>query len=172
MVNRIGYPDNHKLSKDEWATEVTNELNKEVDFGIDINTTINSITISSNVLNNVNGDYIYQLLKDGNLLVETAPKSDNDHTFQVSEEGTYTVKVTAPNKCSFEGSIEIIKPEPINFSAVTTKNISCSNGMIEFTTSGGTPIYNYAIWSYNGIQKYASINTIPIIEFFTKTGYK
>ena len=35
----------------------TNELNKEVDFGIDINTTINSITISSNVLNNVNGDY-------------------------------------------------------------------------------------------------------------------
>ena len=57
MVNRIGYPDNHKLSKDEWATEVTNELNKEVDFGIDINTTINSITISSNVLNNVNGDY-------------------------------------------------------------------------------------------------------------------
>jgi len=57
MVNRIGYPDNHKLSKDEWATEVSNELNQEVDFGIDINSTINSITISSNILNNVNGDY-------------------------------------------------------------------------------------------------------------------
>ena len=57
MVNRIGYPNNHKLSKDEWANEVANELNKEADFGIDINTTINSITISSNVLNNVNGNY-------------------------------------------------------------------------------------------------------------------
>jgi hypothetical protein len=57
MVNRIGYPDNHRLSKDEWAAEVSNELNKEVDFGITINTTTNSITIDSKVLNNINGDY-------------------------------------------------------------------------------------------------------------------
>ena len=57
MVNRIGYPDNHRLSKDEWAAEVSNELNKEVDFGITINTTTNSITIDSKVLNNLNGDY-------------------------------------------------------------------------------------------------------------------
>jgi len=57
MVNRIGYPNNHKLGKDEWATEVLNELNKEVNFGININTTTNSITINSKVLNNVNGDY-------------------------------------------------------------------------------------------------------------------
>ena len=118
-------------------------------------------------VNNVDGDYIYQLLKDGNLLVETAPKADNDHTFQVSEAGVYTVKVTAPNNCSFEGTVEITKPEPINFSAVATKDISCTNGIIDFNTSGGTPIYNYAIWSYNGVEKYASVNTIPIIEFFT-----
>ena len=57
MVNRIGYPDNHRLSKDEWAAEVSNELNKEVNFGITINTTTNSITIDSKVLNNINGDY-------------------------------------------------------------------------------------------------------------------
>ena len=57
MVNRIGYPDNHRLSKNEWAAEVSNELNKEVDFGITINTTTNSITIDSKVLNNINGDY-------------------------------------------------------------------------------------------------------------------
>ena len=80
MVNRIGYPDNHKLSKDEWATEVSNELNKEFNFGIDINSTINSITISSKVLNNTNGDYnlavcltesnIINWQKDGSLNVE------------------------------------------------------------------------------------------------------
>ena len=57
MVNRIGYPNNHKLGKDEWATEVSNELNKEVTFGININTTTNFITIDSKVLNNINGDY-------------------------------------------------------------------------------------------------------------------
>ena len=120
-------------------------------------------------VNNVDGEYIYQLLKDGNLLVETAPKADNDHTFQVSDEGTYTVKVTAPNNCTFEGTVDIIKPDPITFSAVATKDISCTNGMIEFNTTGGTPLYNYAIWSYNGVQKYANVNTIPIIEFFTNS---
>ena len=41
--------------------------------------------------------------------------------------------------------------------------------MIEFNTTGGTPLYNYAIWSYNGVQKYANVNTIPIIEFFTNS---
>ena len=57
MVNRIGYPDNHKLGKGEWAAEVSTELNKEVDFGININTTTHSITIGSKILNNVNGNY-------------------------------------------------------------------------------------------------------------------
>ena len=40
MVNRTGYPDNHKLGKDELANAVTNELNKEINFGIMINLAI------------------------------------------------------------------------------------------------------------------------------------
>lgn len=118
-------------------------------------------------VNNVDGEYVYQLLKDGQLLSETSPKIDNDHTFVVSEAGVYTVKVTAPNSCSFEGNVTITKPEPLALTAVTTKNISCTNGRIDLTTTGGNPIYNYAIWSIDGVELYANPTTIPIIEFFT-----
>ena len=83
MVNRIGYPDNHKLSKDEWATEVSNELNKEVDFGIDINTTINAITISSKVLNNINGDYnLVVCLTESNIINWQKDGQDNIEDYQ------------------------------------------------------------------------------------------
>ncbi len=57
MVNRIGFPDSHKLGKNEWASAVINELDKDPDFGITINTTTNSITINTKVLNNINADY-------------------------------------------------------------------------------------------------------------------
>ena len=62
MINRIGYPTNgHKFGKNEWLTAVITELEKETDFGISI-TTNNSgneglITINSEILNNINGDY-------------------------------------------------------------------------------------------------------------------
>ena len=123
-------------------------------------------------VNNVDGDYIYRLEKDGNLISETSPKADNDHSFTVSEEGIYTVKVIATNNCSFEGTVEISKPDPISITATNIKDISCTNGIIELTAVGGTPIYNYAVWSYNGVEMYASPNTIPIIEFFTDNTFE
>ncbi|EAQ42737.1 T9SS type B sorting domain-containing protein [Polaribacter sp. MED152] len=143
------------------------EKNIEVDLIVDqIHCSDSDGTIRVQV-NNVDGEYVYQLFKGGQLLSETSPKIDNDHTFVVSEAGIYTVKVTAPNNCSFEGDVTITKPEPLALTAVTTKNISCTNGRIDLTTIGGTPIYNYAIWSIDGVELYANPTTIPIIEFFT-----
>ena len=62
MVNRIGYPTNlHKLGKNEWLAAVITELEKDIDFGVSIttNNTGNEgvITINSEILNNINGDY-------------------------------------------------------------------------------------------------------------------
>ena len=56
MVNRIGFPDNHKLGKDEWAATVANELKKEIDFKIYISSDEASISITSEVQNNINAD--------------------------------------------------------------------------------------------------------------------
>jgi hypothetical protein len=58
MINRIGYQDeSHKLGKDEWATTVANELKKEIDFKIYISSDETSISITSEVQNNINADY-------------------------------------------------------------------------------------------------------------------
>ena len=69
MVNRIGYPDNHKLGKDEWASAVAEELTKELKFGINIKSSNDSITISSRVLNNISGGYnIVVCLTESNII--------------------------------------------------------------------------------------------------------
>ena len=57
MVNRIGYPDNHKLGKDEWASAVALELKKEINFKIYISSDDNSISITSEVQNNISSEY-------------------------------------------------------------------------------------------------------------------
>ena len=57
MVNRIGFPENHKIGKDEWASSVANELKKEIDFKIYISSDSIDISITSEAQKNINGDY-------------------------------------------------------------------------------------------------------------------
>ena len=115
---------------------------------------------------NVPGDYTYKLFKDGSLLATIGPKPENDHKFAVSEAGNYTVEVTTQDGCSFTGDVTFTKPEPLVLTAVTLKDISCTDGTIELNSYGGTPNYNYAIWSYNGVDLYNSVNDIPFSDFF------
>lgn len=73
MVNRIGYPNEHRLGKDEWLARVITELEKEVDFGISITTNITGnegvITINTEILNNINGDYnLVVCLSESNII--------------------------------------------------------------------------------------------------------
>ena len=57
MVNRIGYPSDHRLGKDEWLARVITELEKEINFGISITVNEGMITVNTEILNNINGDY-------------------------------------------------------------------------------------------------------------------
>ena len=58
MVNRIGFQDNnHKIGKDEWSSAVALELKKDIDFKIYITSDENSISIISEVQNNINSNY-------------------------------------------------------------------------------------------------------------------
>ena len=83
MVNRSGYPDNHKLGKDEWANTVTDELNKEIDFGITINSDANSITVNSEILNNNTGEYnIVICLTENNIINWQKDGQENVEDYQ------------------------------------------------------------------------------------------
>ena len=57
MVNRTLYPDGHKLGKDEWAAAVNIELAKDVDFGISISANNTTISVTTEVVNNINNVY-------------------------------------------------------------------------------------------------------------------
>ena len=58
MINRIGYQDeSHKLGKDEWASTVALELKKDIDFTLHISSDENSISIISEVQNNISSEY-------------------------------------------------------------------------------------------------------------------
>ena len=56
MVNRIG-GQSPTLGKDEWAAVVTNELKKEIDFEINISSNSESITVTSDIQNNITGNF-------------------------------------------------------------------------------------------------------------------
>ena len=57
MINRAGYPENHKLGAGEWAAAVLEELTKDTTFTIDISSNESSISITSVVQKNINGEY-------------------------------------------------------------------------------------------------------------------
>jgi hypothetical protein len=140
MVNRIGYPNEHKLGKDEWSDAAITELEKEIDFGISIISDINgdngTITINTELLNDVNGDYkLVVCLTESNIInwqkdIEADPEDiefyEHNHTLRTilldesfSPSSTYTAG-------------EIIEtPITINLSSLEQSNIEYS------TTQGG-----------------------------------
>ncbi|WP_299670578.1 T9SS type B sorting domain-containing protein [uncultured Polaribacter sp.] len=120
-------------------------------------------------VDNIAGDYTYKLYKDGNLLSTVGPIADNDYSFDVSQAGFYSVEVTASNSCNFIGEVTFTKPSPLDLSATATKSINCLDGSIELNPSGGVPIYNFAIWSYNGTNLYSDADAIPVSDFFTSS---
>ena len=61
--------------------------------------------------------------------------------------GTYQVTITDANGCSKSDSIVLTEPQfPISYS-FTTSDVTCrdgSNGVVNLTVMGGTPLYSYA----------------------------
>ncbi|WP_408025202.1 beta strand repeat-containing protein [Tenacibaculum sediminilitoris] len=129
-------------------------------------------------VNNVPGNYTYELLQGGSVVGTNGPTTNNDFTFDVSSGGLYTVRVTTP-ECTASEIIDIIEPNELVLSALKTKDITClsgsSDGIIELTASGGTidtssgNNYNFAIWTSQGTDLYANASDVPSGAFLTPT---
>ncbi len=130
------------------------------DFAVDITTTDTNCNglgeIAISVLD-VNPQYYYEISQGGTTIDTFGPSNDNNYTFENLNDGTYDVLVTTDDGCSYSEQVTILDRTDLDLAAVLTKNIDCTDGVITVTGSGGfpNPDYNYAIWSYNGVDRYS-----------------
>ncbi|WP_115900801.1 SprB repeat-containing protein, partial [Tenacibaculum gallaicum] len=127
-------------------------------------------------VNNVPGDYTYELLQGGSVVGTEGPTANNDFTFNVTDGGAYTVRVTTP-QCTATEMIVINEPDELVLTALKTKDITCesgsSDGIIQLTASGGTldtssgNNYNFAVWTSQGTDLYTNPSDIPNTAFLT-----
>ena len=84
MVNRIGIPDeSHILGKDEWASVVATELQKEIDFLITIDADTNKINISILLENNIINNYkLFVCLTESNIINWQQDGSENIQDYE------------------------------------------------------------------------------------------
>nr|WP_299386183.1 T9SS type B sorting domain-containing protein [Allomuricauda sp.] len=136
------------------------------DFQVDIDTKDTDCNglgeISISVLN-VEPQYYYEISQGGTVVDTFGPSTDNNYTFVNLNDGVYDVEVTTDDGCLHTEQVTINDVTDLAVTAVTTKNIDCTEGVITVTGTGGfpNPDYYYAIWSYNGVDLYASVGDIP-----------
>ncbi|MEP5429583.1 MAG: hypothetical protein ABJP86_10605, partial [Flavobacteriaceae bacterium] len=123
---------------------------------------------------NVEAQYYYEISQGG---VDTfGPSNDNNYTFVNLNDGVYNVSISTDDGCTYSEQVTINDVTDLALTALTTKNIDCTDGVITVTGSGGfpNPDYAYAIWSYNGVDLYATVGDIPgsayqVVNDFTFT---
>jgi hypothetical protein len=73
--------------------------------------------------------------------------SNTTQTIHVISPGTYTVTIHPANGCDFTLSITVTSATTLSFTASGTPPscVSCNDGIINFTTTGGSPAYTYNI---------------------------
>jgi len=156
MVNRSGYPNSHKLGKNEWLTAVITELEKEIDFGVSIttNNTENegAITINSEILNDINGDYklvvcliessIINWQKDGGDNIE---EYEHNHTLR-----TVLTNESLTNSSSYITGQVVQKIINYNLNTLEQLNINYSNNTADAGNgnSGGWNPSNMSVVAY------------------------
>ncbi|MFT5072443.1 MAG: hypothetical protein ACI8V8_002418 [Chitinophagales bacterium] len=137
MVNRTGYPNNHKLGYSEWASKAAEELQKEIDFGITILTNFSGdegiITINTDILNNISGSYnlvvcltesnIINTQLDGSIL-----KQDYIHNHVLR---TTISENQLSSSSSYNSGDTISRPFSFNLNDLQQDNIDYSNNTAE-----------------------------------------
>ena len=156
MVNRIGYPNEHKLGKNEWLAAVLTELEKDIDFGISIASNITegsgTITINTELLNTINGDYnllvcltesnIINWQKDGQNDVENY---EHNHVLR-----TILTDDVLSTSFTYNSGDDIPKSITINLSTLMQNNIDYSANTAEAGNgnSGGWDASNMSVIAY------------------------
>ena len=160
MINRIGYQDDsHRLGKGEWAAIVANELKKEIDFIISLSSNESSISITSEVQNNINGDYnIVVCLTESNIInwqkdgLQEVENYEHNHVLRA-----VLIDNELSTSTSYIAGQQIQKTTNYDLSALEQSNIDYSNNNSAGGNgnAGGWDASNMSIiaYIYNTITK-------------------
>jgi hypothetical protein len=163
MVNRIGSPDNHKLGKDEWANAVALELKRDVDFKIYISSDENSISIISEVQNNINSNYnLVVCLTESNIINWQKDGQENVENY-IHNHALKTVLTdeSLSNYTSYISGQEIETIINYNLTSLEQSNIDYSTNTAELGNgnAGGWNTSNMSVIAY-----IYNINTKEIVQ--------
>ena len=133
MVNRIGYPNNHKIGWQEWASTIENELAKEINFGISIETSENNISVNTTVTESIDGNFnIAVCLIEDNIVNwqkdSTAEVSDYIHKHVLR---SYLMEESLSNSSNYLSNQEISKSISYNLENLEQYNIEYSENTVE-----------------------------------------
>ena len=154
MINRIGYQDeSHKLGKDEWASTVALELKKDIDFTLHISSDETSISIISEVQNNISSVYnlvvcltesnIENWQKDGQENVENYIHNHVLRTVLMDEELSNSSNYVAGQQIERVINYDLAALEQYNIDYSTNNTAELGNG-----NAGGWVASNMSIIAY------------------------
>ena len=140
MINRTGFEDNtHKLGKDEWADAVALELKKEIDFKISIVANTTSISVTTEVVNNITNSYnIVICLAENNIInwqkdgVNDVEDYEHNHVLR----SVITDESLSANQSFVSGEI-IENSYPINLDELEQDNIKYSQNNVSGNGNAG-----------------------------------
>jgi len=156
MINRIGYPSEHRLGKDEWLARVITELEKETDFGISITTNITGdeveITINTEILNNINGDYnLVVCLSESNIInwQKDGAEDIEDYKHNHALRSLLSDEILSPSS-NYSIYDEIEKTINSNLASLEQFNIDYSQSIAELGNgnAGGWDASNMSVIAY------------------------
>ncbi|MEO9890947.1 SprB repeat-containing protein, partial [Aurantibacter sp.] len=117
-------------------------------------------------INDASSAYIYEISQGGSLVNSSGPVSSSSYTFNNLDSGTYDIeiRISSNSTCTWTGTQTLSPFNAVQPSAVVTKNIDCTDGVISLTQTGGTAPYEYSINGNATYTTFASGNqtTIPI----------
>ncbi|WP_291787994.1 T9SS type B sorting domain-containing protein [Maribacter sp.] len=108
----------------------------------------------------------------GTLIDSQNGHGDNNYTFTDVSAGDYIAYISTDEGCSYSEEITIIDENDLAVTASVSQAITCEDGTILMSATGGNPEYSYAIWTYvdeggTTVTSFPTFADIPATNFQT-----
>ncbi|RRQ50039.1 DUF11 domain-containing protein [Maribacter algicola] len=161
-----------------FRTPVIGVLDRDVTFDVS-HTDPNCISLGSiNIqINNAEPNYEYELRLDdgsnggqGTLIDDETAQTDNDFTFSGLNAGNYIVIARTQDGCTHSEQVTLVDGNDLEIEARVSQHITCREGNILMSSTGGQTPHRYAIWSFEDeigtmVTSYPTPQDIPATEF-------